>query len=119
MRRSLTLRACRPVRPPPQEEFWTAAVQPGKALTVTQKDEDDVTTHITQVALGPTKSAEPVTVTIDVNGESHTLGTLIKGVVTEFSVRSCAHRIARLLERRNHMRALSQPPAVAGGCSDL
>lgn len=71
-----------------QEEFWTVTVQPSKPLKVAVKDEDDIVTHITQVALGPTKSADPVVVSIELNGESYILGTLIKGVVTEFAARA-------------------------------
>lgn len=34
----------------PQTEFWSLEVGAGKKATVTQKDEEDITTHITQAS---------------------------------------------------------------------
>lgn len=50
-----------------------------------QKDEDDITTHITQVALGP-KAKKEALVSIDVHGHTYYIATLHKDKLPQVAV---------------------------------
>lgn len=60
-----------------ETEFFGFELPAGKRVKVEQNDEDDVTAHITQIALGP-GSKRSSTVSVEVNGRKIYLATLDK-----------------------------------------
>lgn len=79
-------------------------VHPGKKVTIKQRDEEDVVTRITQVALGPKPKQGASVVTIETGGKSVVIGTLNRDGETSFGVR-LGRRGTVFPEQGSHLRA--------------